>query len=144
MVKLPTVAVPVALNVPLTLAPVPLTTNILALPALLILILPLFRTLILLVPFVILEGVINDNPPEPFVLSTCPLEPPVIPTFPTAPKLVNPDTVKLTAVTLPLALNVVAEITLAPEILPAVDKLPTVAVPDTDTLVSIPVLVIFG
>ena len=39
--------------------------------------------------------------PEPFVLNTCPLLPPVIVTLPTAPKSLEPVTLKLPGFKLP-------------------------------------------
>ena len=94
VVKLPTVASPDTLSVPDIFAPVPVTV-IVVLPTAAIVTLPfavaIFTLLLpLLIPDELTE--INDNPPEPFVLSTCPLEPPVIVTLPTAPRLLVPET----------------------------------------------------
>ena len=50
-IKLPTVALPVVFSVPATFTPVPVTTNMFALPAELIVTLALASTLTLLLPF---------------------------------------------------------------------------------------------
>ena len=95
---LPAVRLPVTLPSPLTNIPVPVTTNMLALPATLVVTFPpAVAMLTLLLPFdtPAVPIVMNDNPPEPFVLKTCPLDPPVIVTLPTGPKLLVPPTVKL-------------------------------------------------
>ena len=69
--KLPTLALPLELNVPNTLAPVVVTTNTFATPPTLVLTLPLDTGILtLLVPFKIVlvdGGATHVNPPEPFV-----------------------------------------------------------------------------
>ena len=56
--RLPKVELPVVLNVPAMFAPVPVTVNMFALPATLVVTLPLVTIATLLVPFAIVE---NDN-----------------------------------------------------------------------------------
>ena len=66
---LPKLALPVAFSVPETLTPVPVITMILALPALLNVMLPLFKTFTFEVPFVNPEVLIlaKERLPEPSV-----------------------------------------------------------------------------
>jgi len=122
--KLPTLALPDTLRVPSILAPVPVTTNTFALPALLIVILPLFITLILLVPFVRPDVLIvtNDRLPAPSVDITCPPVPPLTYTLPIAPKLLVPLTLSVPALTLPVV------VTLPPVILPVAVTNPPVPI----------------
>jgi len=118
-----------AVKVPVTLAPVAVTTNEVFPPAV-TLTLPLTVGIFtLLVPLLIPDELIEtkDNPPEPFVLRTCPLVPPVIVTLPTLPKLLVPVTAKVPTLAAPVVV-----------------KLPPSTVPVTLKLVSVPTLVIFG
>ena len=113
-------ALPLALIVPVMFVPVPVTINMFALPAELMLTLPLaLGMLILLVPLA-----------TPAVFN---------------PVNWLPLPIKKLAVMLPVALNVLADITLAPVMLPPeppVVKLPIVALPDTDSVVNVPTAVI--
>ena len=80
----------VALMVPDTLIPVPVTVNIFALPATLTVIFPFAAGMsTLLLPLLILLELIDTQLklPLPLVLNTCPLLPPVIMTLATLPKL---------------------------------------------------------
>ena len=98
--KLPTVALPLVLNVPVMLAPV-LEIVIFVLPPTVVVTLPFaVAILTLLVPLLILDELIEmkDNPPEPSVLNTCPSEPPVIFTLPGTPRLLTPATVRLAVI----------------------------------------------
>ena len=96
---LPTLLLPLTLNVPLTLAPVPETTNIFALPPTLVVTLPLTPMIsTLLVPFAILPTVISPA-----------FNVPVTERFPKVvlpPALNVPAVVKFPPVIVPLALNV--------------------------------------
>ena len=127
--RLPTVAVPVELIVPATLTPVPVTTITFALPALLKSILPLSSTCTLLVPFDNKDVLIvwKLKPPEPFVVNTCPFEPPVIVILPIAFKFDVPVTANVPIVAVPVVVT-----------------LPAVAVPVTAKLVNEPTEVMLG
>ena len=167
VVMFPTVAFPTTFNVPAILAPVPVTT-IVVVPLALILTLPLDTGILtLLVPLLIPAELIaiQLNPPDPFVCSTYPLEPPVIVTLPTAPKLLVPDTVKLVNVPTDVIFGCAAVVNvpvnklapIVPELayifaavmfavnVPAAEPiLPTLALPETVRLVNVPVLVMLG
>jgi len=101
VVKLPTVVLPVTFNVPVMFAPVPVITNMFALPTALILTFPLLDGMLtLLLPLLILlvdplATVDQDSIPEPSVCKYCPLEPPVIRTLPTGPSATLLAPVKL-------------------------------------------------
>ena len=153
VIKLATIKLPVAFNVPEIFAPVPVTTNTLALPTALILTLPLATGMfILLLPLLTpaeLRGV-QLNPPPPFVCNTYPLEPPIMITLLTEFKLDIPVTLNVpktlapvlvttnevlpedVILTLPLLLGILTlllPLARGPNILPAV-KLPVMfAVP---------------
>ena len=74
--KLSTLELPVAFNVPATLMPVPVTTNMLAFPATLVFTFPLATILILLLPFTtddalaaLVPPIVNE-PPAGLVITT--------------------------------------------------------------------------
>ena len=96
---LPTLALPLALMVPVILAPADVTTNMFAPPPTLMLTLPAALGILkLLVPFDIVETVtpLKLKLPAPSVVRYCPTPPPAIFTFPIAPKLMLLAPVKLT------------------------------------------------
>ena len=93
------IKLPLILAVPVMLALAELITRTLLEPEALRDTLPLLATTKLLVPLDILvtpaAGLIQLNPPDPFVDNTQPLEPPVIVILPMGPRLLVPFTVKL-------------------------------------------------
>jgi hypothetical protein len=100
----PKLVVPETLSVPNTLAPVPVTVIMLALPTALNVIFPLAVAIFtLLLPLLIddpppADCAIQDRFEEPSVLNTYPLVPPDILTLPGAPRLLTPVTDKLAVI----------------------------------------------
>ena len=121
---------PLALNVPAIFAPVFVITTTFGVPTALMLTLLLATIVILLLPLTILDPaamlILLNKPPSPKNTALPPELPPIV-----------PNENRLPTLALPVELNVVANT-------PVVPKLATLALPDTDILVNVPVLVIFG
>ena len=98
-------------------APVPVTTNTLALPATEVLTLPFIVGIFtfevpLAIPELFTDAQVRT--PEPLVCRYCPDEPPVIVMLPIGPRLLNADTVKLAVFILPVTPS--EPVTLAPKL----------------------------
>ena len=130
--RLPTVVLPVAFSVPATFIPVPVTINIFALPATLVVTLPFAVTTTLLFPFTIVFPALTVIPVNKLPLPLKKFAVTRLPKF------------ALPAVILPEAVKVLADMTLALVILPPLPlatKLPTVAFPVTVKLPNVPTVV---